>query len=165
MIQKFARATGWRRTCSTTTFELKQITSQEKTILKGVPTSVVNIAESRVNKLHKGPPPITMADGPTSFWNFINSWGGIWMWQDISNTDKPKDDIQWVADGMMAGTLIWATDGSYDRKRAADLSGVRWIVFLHSHWATTHGIVLGTIHNCKFIQSRNAWPMRAPSSC
>jgi hypothetical protein len=128
-IQKFARVTGWRCTRSTTTFELKQIISQEKMILKGVPTLVVNIAESRVNKLHEGPPPITMADGLTSFWNFINSWGGIWMWRDISNTDKPKDDTQWVTDGMTAGTLIWATDGSYNRKQAADLLGVGWIVF------------------------------------
>jgi hypothetical protein len=37
--------------------------------------------------------------------------------------------MQWVADGMMAGTLIWTTDGSYDRKNAADLSGVGWVIF------------------------------------
>jgi hypothetical protein len=51
------------------------------------------------------------------------------MWQEISNGDKPKDDTQWVADGMMVGTLIWTTNGSYDRKKAADLSGVGWIIF------------------------------------
>ncbi len=37
--------------------------------------------------------------------------------------------MQWVADGMMADTLIWTTDGSYDRKKAADLLGVGWIIF------------------------------------
>jgi hypothetical protein len=37
--------------------------------------------------------------------------------------------MQWVADGMTAGTLIWTTDGSYNRKQAADLSGVGWIIF------------------------------------
>jgi hypothetical protein len=51
------------------------------------------------------------------------------MWQEMSNGDKPKDDMQWVADGMMAGSLIWTTNGSYDRKKAADLSGVGWIIF------------------------------------
>jgi hypothetical protein len=51
------------------------------------------------------------------------------MWQDISNVSKPKDDMQWVADGMIAGNLIWTTNRSYDRKKAADLSGVGWIIF------------------------------------
>ncbi len=51
------------------------------------------------------------------------------MWQEFSNGDKPKDDMQWVADGMMAGSLIWTANGCYDRKKAADLSGVGWIIF------------------------------------
>jgi hypothetical protein len=37
--------------------------------------------------------------------------------------------MQWVADGMMVGTLIWTTNGSYDRKKVADLLGVGWIIF------------------------------------
>ncbi len=51
------------------------------------------------------------------------------MWRDIVNGDKSKDNMQWVAEGMTAGTLIWTTDRSYDRKRAADLSGAGWIIF------------------------------------
>jgi hypothetical protein len=100
-----------------------------KIIPKGVPTLVITISESRVNKLHKRPLPISKAGVPASFWTFINSWGGNWMWREISNGNKPKDDMQWVADGMMAGTLIWTTDGSYDRKKATDLLGVGWIIF------------------------------------
>jgi hypothetical protein len=46
------------------------------------------------------------------------------MWRNISNGNKPKHEIQWVAEGMTVGTLIWTTDGSYDRKKAADLLGV-----------------------------------------
>jgi hypothetical protein len=30
---------------------------------------------------------------------------------------------------MQNNTLVWTTDRSYDRKRAADLSGVGWIIF------------------------------------
>jgi hypothetical protein len=30
---------------------------------------------------------------------------------------------------MQNNTLVWTTDGSYDRKQAADLSGVGWIIF------------------------------------
>jgi len=32
-------------------------------------------------------------------------------------------------EGMESNTLTWVTDSSYDRKRAADLCGVRWIIF------------------------------------
>jgi hypothetical protein len=30
---------------------------------------------------------------------------------------------------MKSNTLLWVTDGSYDRKKAIDLSGVGWIIF------------------------------------
>ncbi len=128
-IRLFVRATRWRCARSTTTFELKQTTSTTKIIPKGVPTLVITMSESRVNKHHKGPLLISKADAPVSFWTFISSWGGNRMWREISNGNKPKDDMQWVADGMMAGTLIWTTDRSYDRKKAVDLSGVGWIIF------------------------------------
>ncbi len=82
-----------------------------------------------MNKLQEGPlPPPTTADS-TPFWEFIVTWGGSWMWRNINAGNKPKDDMQWVTDGMTAGILIWMTDGSYDRKRDADLSGVGWIIF------------------------------------
>ncbi len=29
-------------------------------------------------------------------------------------------------------TMVWTTDGSYDRKKVADLSGVGWIIFCKS---------------------------------
>ncbi len=32
----------------------------------------------------------------------------------------------------MAGSLTWTTDGSYDRKRAQDLSGVGWKIFCNT---------------------------------
>jgi hypothetical protein len=90
---------------------------------------VIQISELRVNRLQEGPPPMSTPETPVSFWTFIKSWGGNWMWRDVSNGNKPKDEMQWVAEGMTAGTLIWTTDGSYDRKKAADLSGVGWIIF------------------------------------
>jgi hypothetical protein len=40
--------------------------------------------------------------------------------------------MSWVANGPTIGSLIWVTDGSYDRKRASDLSGVGWIIFCKS---------------------------------
>jgi hypothetical protein len=82
-----------------------------------------------MNKLQKGPLPPPATEDSTPFWKFIDTWGGSWMWPNINTGDKPKDNMQRVADGMTAGTLIWTTNGSYDRKSAADLSGVGWTIF------------------------------------
>ncbi len=41
----------------------------------------------------------------------------------------PKDNLKWIAEGMTEGSLIWTTDGSYNKKRATHLSGVGWIKF------------------------------------
>jgi hypothetical protein len=51
------------------------------------------------------------------------------MWEDIHNSQETKEDTTWIAAGMKTGTLIWTTDRSYNRKRATNLSGVRWIIF------------------------------------
>jgi hypothetical protein len=55
-----------------TAFELKQTTFMTKLAPKGVPTLVMTISESRVNKLHKGPLQIQKADAPVIFWAFID---------------------------------------------------------------------------------------------
>jgi hypothetical protein len=42
---------------------------------------------------------------------------------------QTKHNLTWLVEGMKSNTLIWVTDGSYDRKRAADLCRVGWIIF------------------------------------
>ena len=54
------------------------------------------------------------------------------MWDEIDPGKDTPDGVQWIADGLRNGSLIWATDGSYDRKKAADLCGVGWIIFCTS---------------------------------
>ncbi len=51
------------------------------------------------------------------------------MWEDIDFTQTTTQDLQWIAKGMKYNTLVWTTDGSYDRKKATNLSIVGWIVF------------------------------------
>jgi hypothetical protein len=78
---------------------------------------------TKVNKLNEGVP---FAKGlllPTDFWEFLDTWGGTWMWESIDNSQ------QWIVEGMKSNTLTWVTDGSYYRKRAADLCGVGWSIF------------------------------------
>jgi hypothetical protein len=51
------------------------------------------------------------------------------MWEDINFTQTTTQDLQWIAEGMKNNNLVWTTNGSYDRKKAADLSVVGWIIF------------------------------------
>ena len=51
------------------------------------------------------------------------------MWASIDNSQQSKHDLLWLLEGMKFNTLTWVTDGSYDRKRAADLCGVGWVIF------------------------------------
>jgi hypothetical protein len=110
-----------------------------------------------MNKLQDGPPPLATTEDQKPFWDFIATWGGSWMWRDIDNVAKPKDNIQWIAEGMTAGTLVWTTNGSYDRKRAADLSRVGWIVFCK----TTGRQIMGSF----WEQSTTARSFRAEMLC
>ena len=95
----------------------------------GLPILVTGISVQWVIKLSIGPTLATETDTHTGFWEFLHSWGGTWMWEVIEpGTDTPED-VSWIVDGLRNGSLIWTTDGSYDRKRAVDLCGVGWIIF------------------------------------
>ncbi len=110
-------------------FKMTHVDSSAQTFPSGAPTLVIRISDSKANKLQEGPLPLATPEDHTTFWTFITTWGGNWMWCNIDNSDTLKDDMQWVTDRMIAATLIWKTDGSYDRKQASDLSGVGWIIF------------------------------------
>ena len=51
------------------------------------------------------------------------------MWGRVYYDDPAAQDLRWLIDGMKNGTLIWVTDGSYDRKRATCISGAGWIIY------------------------------------
>jgi hypothetical protein len=95
----------------------------------GEPVSVQGSDETHVYKLNIGP---TLARGPqqtSDFWEYIRNWGGEWMWEGIEDGQATKRDLSWLVEGMRSNSLLWVTDGSYDRKRAPTLSGVGWIIF------------------------------------
>ena len=50
------------------------------------------------------------------------------MWVAIDWVNGLPPDISWVVDGLHTGSLLWVTDGSYNRKKANDLCGVGWII-------------------------------------
>jgi len=46
------------------------------------------------------------------------------MWEGIEDGQATKSDLSWLVQGMKLDSLLWVTDGSYDRKRAPVLSRV-----------------------------------------
>ncbi len=80
------------------------------------------------------------------------------MWESIDDSQQSKHNLSWLVKGMESNTLTWVTDGSYDRKRAADLWS--WIDYiLQQNRATFDRHILGEITIGGFILCRSAWPM------
>ena len=117
------------RTRGSATYELQHIQELKDQEL-GNPTSVqTSFAEAAVTKQGDGQ---RLATGPNDlpdFWEFLYSWGGRWMWEGIDVSQETRTNLTWMVEGMVNNTLIWVTDGSYDRNRATDLSGVGWVIF------------------------------------
>lgn len=95
----------------------------------GLPTSVVGLSSDWVTKLSTGPVLASATSVHTAFWEFLRSFGGTWMWEVIEPGKDTPDGVMWIVDGLRNGSLIWATDGSYNRKKAIDLCGVGWMIF------------------------------------
>ena len=62
---------------------------------------------------------------PGTFSELLESWGGEWMWSGLTMPDDPT----WIAQALANGTLICVTDGSYDRRKAKDLSGAGYVLY------------------------------------
>jgi hypothetical protein len=78
------------------------------------------------------------------------------MWEGINESQPTKHNFTWMVEGMKSNTLIWVTDGLYDPKRAADLCGVSWIIFLQQNRTTLNSHILGEDYIGQFISGRDA---------
>ncbi len=125
--------------------------------MRGDPTSVITLSESTVKKLQEGPPLAKAVETHLSFWDHLDSWGGAWMWSDIPRDQSTYTDTSWLATRLSAGTLIWVTDGSYDRKRGS--MGGRMDHSMHPNKTALNRNVLGEQPISEFLQGRDAWPL------
>ena len=87
------------------------------------------MSTDRVTKLSTGPALASATVAHNEFWDFLRSFGSTWMWEVIKPGKDTPDGVTWIIDGLRNGSLIWAMDGSYDRKRATDLCGIGWMIF------------------------------------
>ena len=67
------------------------------------------------------------------------------MWEGMDEGQSTKHDLTWVVQGMRNKSLYWVTDGSYNRKRAAEISGVGWVIFCKKNRQAFNVLVLGEV--------------------
>ncbi len=84
-----------------------------------------------------GPPLFVPEETNPTFWELLRSLSGEWMWEHVKDENS---DMSWVWDAMVNGMLLAVTDGLYDRERAKDVSGSRWILLCTASRQTLHGI-------------------------
>jgi hypothetical protein len=128
-ITYYKQDSGWQRTRATLIFLKARKVCNVLELPSRIPTSVIEISASTVTKLQEGPRSPKLTKTSQMFWEFISTWRGTWMWEGINASMHSKDNLTWIAEGMTNETLFWTTYGSYDRKKAANLSGVGWIIF------------------------------------
>ena len=82
----------------------------------GKPVAVQGSEETHVYELNIGPTLARDPQQPSNFWDYLRNWGGEWMWEGIEDGQATKSNLSWLVQGMKSNTLLWVTDGSYDRK-------------------------------------------------
>jgi hypothetical protein len=122
-------AAGFCLTRSNCTYHMTYEEPLSPAMDHGLPISVTGISVQRVIKLSIRPALPTETDARMGFWEFLHSWGGTWMWEVIKPGKDTLEEVSWIVDGLRNGSLIWTTEGSYDRKRTVNLCGVVWILF------------------------------------
>jgi hypothetical protein len=120
---------GHPRTRTTKMYHLVQEEPYISDVILGLPTSISGLSNLQVVKLNKGPALAGVPEKIMNLSDFLYSWGGTWMWEGIDNNQTTEGDVTWIAEGMRNNLLIWVSNGSYDRKKAKELSGIGWIIF------------------------------------
>jgi hypothetical protein len=80
-----------------------------------------NVVHKRIIGTPLTPPVLKF---PT-FWEFLKSLGGEWMWDYIQ---EGEIDVTWISTALTTGTFIGVTDGSYDRACASTVRGSGLII-------------------------------------
>ena len=84
----------------------------------GVPATAEDISEESVKLVCRSKELFTPEEAEKKpFREFLNSWGGEWMWDDL----RMKESPEWVAECLRNKTLVCVTDGSYAKKKASDV--------------------------------------------
>ena len=85
----------------------------------------VSFVDDDVVLLHDiGQPLVKIVDNPLSFWDYLRSQGGEWMWEHVLGD---KEDMTWLSNALCNGTVMMVADGSYARDLDPELCATGWI--------------------------------------
>ena len=79
------------------------------------------------------------------------------MWEGIDKDQTTYNKLTLIVEGMSHNTLLWVTDGLYNRKRSAGLSGVGWVIMCTKDRKQTDRLLLETVPGIKLVPSRITW--------
>ncbi len=65
------------------------------------------------------------AIGTKTFWTYLKSLAGEWMWDNIQGGEM---GVEWIRTALTDGSFIGVTEGSYKRVHAKYLSGSGWVI-------------------------------------
>ena len=92
----------------------------------GFPCTADRLTADVVSYISHGPRLLAGTTDEQTFFEFLRTWGGEWMWANIGNDGTTLD---WVVSALSEGTAIWVTDGSYNRETAPHVSGAGWVLY------------------------------------
>ena len=100
---------------------------QNSEVRGGVPVTVEDVSEDslRVASIGTALAVEEPEEKPTSFVEYLKSWGGDWMWEDLRLCES---SLEWIVEGSKKGTLVCVTDGSYFKKKAPNVCSAGWII-------------------------------------
>jgi len=101
-----------------------------------LPAGVLVLSDCQVLRKEIGPPLAVLPPETSSFWPYLRSLGGEWMWEHIVEGDI---DVLWIRDALTNGTFLAVTDGSYDREKAPTISGSGWMIVCTTCHRTLRG--------------------------
>jgi hypothetical protein len=92
-------ALNYQQTRATKTYTLVWEEPLTPQFEPGAPTLVIGFTDKNVNKFNKGIQLVKGPSLPTDFWDFLDTWGGMWMWEGINENPPTKYDLTWLVDG------------------------------------------------------------------
>jgi hypothetical protein len=90
-----------------------------------IPANVLALQGDVVHRRSIGTPLAPTVLMTPTFWEFLESLGGEWMWDYIQEGEA---NVSWISAALTAGMFIGVTDGSYDHVHAGTVSGSGWII-------------------------------------
>ena len=85
--------------------------NQNSGAVGGVPVTVEDTSEDSLRIASIGTALVVEkpVEKATSFVEYLESWGGEWMWEDLCMS---KSSLEWIVEGLKEGTLVCITNGS-----------------------------------------------------